>query len=81
MISLHSSRIVNLGYGYYILRKALNCKEKQVCLLLVVLELLRGDPATTLVNKHASHVWSKVMQLMYLPIHPVFGWIRVHLFF
>jgi hypothetical protein len=25
-----------------------------------VSELLRGDPATMLVNKHASHVWSKV---------------------
>jgi hypothetical protein len=25
-----------------------------------VSELLIGDPAHTLVNKHASHVWSKV---------------------
>jgi hypothetical protein len=28
--------------------------------LLIVSELLLGDPAQTLVNKHASHVWSKV---------------------
>jgi hypothetical protein len=28
--------------------------------LLIVSVLLRGDPATTLVNKHASHVGSKV---------------------
>jgi hypothetical protein len=28
--------------------------------LLIVSELLAGDPAQTLVNKHASHVWSKV---------------------
>ena len=31
--------------------------------LLILSELLANDPATTLVNKHASHVWSKVMDL------------------
>ena len=40
------------------LQKALDCEED--IRLLIVSELLRGDPAKTLVNKHASHVWSKV---------------------
>jgi hypothetical protein len=61
MISLHSGRIVGLVpncCGYRVLQRALDCEE-EVCLL-IVSELLRGDPATTLVNKHVSHVWSKV---------------------
>jgi hypothetical protein len=40
------------------LQKALDCEED--IRLLIVSELLMGDPAQTLVNKHASHVWSKV---------------------
>jgi hypothetical protein len=62
VISLHSGHIVDLATnccGYSLLQKALDCKEEEVCLL-IVSELLRGDPATTLVNKHASHLWSKV---------------------
>ncbi|KAJ7904929.1 hypothetical protein B0H13DRAFT_2334488 [Mycena leptocephala] len=43
--------------GYRVLRRALDCEE-EVCLL-IVSELPRGDPATTLVNKHASHMWSQ----------------------
>jgi hypothetical protein len=45
-------------YGCHVLQKALDCEED--IRLLVVSELLLGDPAQTLVNKHASHVWSKV---------------------
>ncbi|KAJ7928188.1 hypothetical protein B0H13DRAFT_2549657 [Mycena leptocephala] len=39
----------------FLFPKALECEE-EVCLL-IVSELLRGDPATMLVNKHVSHVW------------------------
>lgn len=45
-------------YGCHVLQKALDCEED--IRLLIVSELLLGDPAQTLVNKHASHVWSKV---------------------
>jgi hypothetical protein len=51
MISLHSGRIVDLAtncHGYYVPQKALDCEE-EFCLLLVS-ELLRGNPGTTLVN-------------------------------
>jgi hypothetical protein len=61
MISLHSGRIVDLATnccGYRVLRRALDCEE-EACLL-IVSELPRGDPATTLVNKHASHMRSQV---------------------
>ncbi|KAJ7820849.1 hypothetical protein B0H14DRAFT_3735241 [Mycena olivaceomarginata] len=57
---LSSSRIIEFAkncYGYYVLQKALDCKEEEVCLMMVS-ELLQSDPATTLVNKHASHVWN-----------------------
>lgn len=45
-------------YGCHVLQKALDCEED--IRLFIVSELLAGDPAQTLVNKHASHVWSKV---------------------
>lgn len=45
-------------YGCHVLQKALDCEED--VRLAIVSELLIGDPAQTLVNKHASHVWSKV---------------------
>jgi hypothetical protein len=45
-------------YGCHVLQKALDCEEE--IRLHIVSELLLGDPAQTLVNKHASHVWSKV---------------------
>jgi hypothetical protein len=60
-MSLYSSRAVDLATnccGYHVLQSALNCEE-EVCLL-IMSELLQGDPDTMLVNKHASHVWSKV---------------------
>ncbi|KAJ7847401.1 hypothetical protein B0H13DRAFT_2362514 [Mycena leptocephala] len=49
-------------YGYYVIQKALECKEEEDCLL-IVSELLRGDPALTLVGKHVSHAWSKITGL------------------
>lgn len=54
-------RVVELAmncYGCHVLQKALDCEED--VRLAIVSELLLGDPAQTLVNKHASHVWSKV---------------------
>ncbi|KAI0807996.1 hypothetical protein C8Q74DRAFT_1230486, partial [Fomes fomentarius] len=36
------------------------CLGARELLLRRCCELLLGDPAQTLVNKHASHVWSKV---------------------
>lgn len=58
---MRRGRIVELAtncYGCHVLQKALDCEED--IRLLIVSELLLGDPAQTLVNKHASHVWSKV---------------------
>ena len=63
-LSYHSharGRIVELAtncYGCHVLQKALDCEED--IRYLIVRELLLGDPAQTLTNKHASHVWSKV---------------------
>src|SRR5262245_27684400 len=61
-------RVVELAtncYGCHVLQKALDCEED--IRLLIVSELLIGDPAKTLVNKHASHVWSKVCDDYFLP--------------
>ncbi|KAJ7751025.1 hypothetical protein B0H14DRAFT_2636110 [Mycena olivaceomarginata] len=58
---MRSGRIVDLApncCGYRVHQKALDCKEEEVCLL-TGSELPRIDPATTLVNKHASHVSNK----------------------
>ncbi|KAJ6557614.1 hypothetical protein B0H19DRAFT_1070253 [Mycena capillaripes] len=49
-------RIVDLAtncYGYHVPQKALDCKGEGGY-------LLRGDPPTTLVTKHALHVWKKL---------------------
>jgi hypothetical protein len=62
------SRVVELAtncYGCHVLQKALDCEED--IRLLIVSELLIGDPAKTLVNKHASHVWSKVRAEVLVP--------------
>ena len=68
-------RVVELAtncYGCHVLQKALDCEED--VRLLIVSELLLGDPAQTLVNKHASHVWSKVMELTWTaPAPPIFA--------
>lgn len=57
-------RVVELAmncYGCHVLQKALDSEEE--LRLIIVNELLEGDPSQTLVNKHASHVWSKVTRL------------------
>ncbi|KAI0066409.1 ARM repeat-containing protein [Artomyces pyxidatus] len=71
-------RIVELAsncYGCHVLQKALDCEEE--VRLLIVSELLVGDPAQTLVNKHASHVWSKIMELTWTaPAPPIFAYVN-----
>ncbi|KAF8523033.1 hypothetical protein JB92DRAFT_2827452 [Gautieria morchelliformis] len=41
--------------------------------LLIVLELLLGDPFSTLLNKHSAHVWSKIIWA--LPAPPIFAYV------
>ena len=55
-------------YGCHVLQKALDCEED--IRLLIVSELLIGDPAKTLINKHASHVWSKVLYFQFFSSSP-----------
>ncbi|KAL5535291.1 MPF1 [Sanghuangporus sanghuang] len=62
-------------YGCHVLQKALDCEED--IRLLIVSELLLGDPAKTLINKHASHVWSKIMELSWTPpAPPIFAYVN-----
>ncbi|KAF9237062.1 armadillo-type protein [Melanogaster broomeanus] len=74
----HRGRVVELAtncYGCHVLQKALDCEED--IRLLIVSELLLGDPALTLVNKHASHVWSKIMELTWTPpAPPIFAYVN-----
>ncbi|THV05726.1 ARM repeat-containing protein [Dendrothele bispora CBS 962.96] len=78
IISCMRGRIVELAtncYGCHVLQKALDCEED--IRLLIVSELLLGDPAQTLVNKHASHVWSKIMELSWTaPAPPIFSYVN-----
>ncbi|KAH8094749.1 ARM repeat-containing protein [Cristinia sonorae] len=71
-------RVVDLAtncYGCHVLQKALDCEED--IRLIIVSELLLGDPAQTLVNKHASHVWSKIMELTWTPpAPPIFAYVN-----
>ncbi|KAJ3007157.1 hypothetical protein NUW54_g3653 [Trametes sanguinea] len=71
-------RVVELAtncYGCHVLQKALDCEED--VRILIVTELLLGDPAQTLVNKHASHVWSKIMELTWTPpAPPIFAYVN-----
>ncbi|EIN14314.1 ARM repeat-containing protein [Punctularia strigosozonata HHB-11173 SS5] len=71
-------RVVELAtncYGCHVLQKALDCEED--IRFLIVSELLLGDPAQTLVNKHASHVWSKIMELTWSsPAPPIFAYVH-----
>ncbi|SJL04234.1 uncharacterized protein ARMOST_07595 [Armillaria ostoyae] len=71
-------RIVELAticYGCHVLQKALDCEED--IRLAIVSELLLGDFAQTLVNKHASHVWSKIMELSWTPpAPPIFAFVN-----
>ncbi|KAJ7829129.1 hypothetical protein B0H13DRAFT_2679927 [Mycena leptocephala] len=76
IIACMHGHIVDLAmncYGYYVLQKALDCREEVS--LLIVSELPRGDPATTLVNKHASHVWNHGA-LMDPPAPPIFAYVN-----
>ncbi|KAK7460854.1 meiotic PUF protein 1 [Stygiomarasmius scandens] len=78
IISCMRGRIVELAtncYGCHVLQKALDCEED--IRFLIVSELLVGDPAQTLVNKHASHVWSKIMELSWTPpAPPIFSYVN-----
>ncbi|KAG8896418.1 hypothetical protein FRC01_011831, partial [Tulasnella sp. 417] len=56
-------------------QKALECDEE--IKRLVLHELLIGDPAVTLINKHASHVWSRIMELTWSPpAPPIFAYVN-----
>ncbi|KAG2144704.1 armadillo-type protein [Suillus bovinus] len=78
IVNCMRGRIVDLAtncYGCHVLQKALDCEED--IRLLIVSELLLGDPALTLVNKHASHVWSKIMELTWTaPAPPIFAFVN-----
>ncbi|KAH9897702.1 ARM repeat-containing protein [Cubamyces lactineus] len=78
IVSCMRGRVVDLAtncYGCHVLQKALDCEED--VRLLIVTELLLGDPAQTLVNKHASHVWSKIMELTWTPpAPPIFAYVN-----
>ncbi|KAG6904278.1 hypothetical protein DXG01_011203, partial [Tephrocybe rancida] len=71
-------RVVELAtncYGCHVLQKVLDCEED--IRLLIVSELLLGDPSQTLMNKHASHIWSKIMELMWTPpAPPIFAYVN-----
>ncbi|KAG5643152.1 hypothetical protein DXG03_001514 [Asterophora parasitica] len=78
IVACMRGRVVELAtncYGCHVLQKALDCEED--VRLLIVSELLLGDPAQTLVNKHASHVWSKIMELSWTPpAPPIFAYVN-----
>ncbi|KAJ7925723.1 hypothetical protein B0H13DRAFT_2568557 [Mycena leptocephala] len=66
IVACMRSRIVDLAtncYGYYVLQKVLDCEE---VLLADCVGAASGDRATTLVNKHVSHLWSKVRVVLIL---------------
>lgn len=78
IVNCMRGRVVDLAtncYGCHVLQKALDCEED--IRLLIVSELLLDDPAQTLVNKHASHVWSKIMELTWTPpAPPIFAYVN-----
>ncbi|KAI6012746.1 ARM repeat-containing protein [Pisolithus orientalis] len=78
IVACMRGRVVDLAtncYGCHVLQKALDCEED--IRLLIVSELLLGDPALTLTNKHASHVWSKIMELTWTPpAPPIFAYVN-----
>ncbi|KAG8793438.1 hypothetical protein FRC12_002734 [Ceratobasidium sp. 428] len=71
-------RVVELAtncYGTHVVQKALDCAE--TIQLFVVAEMLQGDLAATLMNKHASHVWTKIMELSWNePAPPIFAYVN-----
>ncbi|KAL4068844.1 armadillo-type protein [Scleroderma yunnanense] len=78
IVACMRGRVVELStncYGCHVLQKALDCEED--IRLMIVKELLHGDPALTLTNKHASHVWSKIMELTWTPpAPPIFAYVN-----
>ncbi|KZV93703.1 ARM repeat-containing protein [Exidia glandulosa HHB12029] len=76
LVACMRGRVVELAcncYGTHVLQKALDCDDETR--LLIVSELLLKDPATTLINKHASHVFSKIMELTWSePAPPIFAY-------
>ncbi|KAF7971016.1 hypothetical protein HWV62_22201, partial [Athelia sp. TMB] len=78
IVDCMKGRVVELAtncYGCHVLQKALDCEEQ--LRLAIVTELLTRDPAQTLVNKHASHVWSKIMELSWTePAPPIFAFVN-----
>ncbi|KAG8897964.1 hypothetical protein FRB99_007766 [Tulasnella sp. 403] len=71
----HVVELATNCYGTHVVQKALECEEE--IRLLVLSELLLGDPAVTLINKHASHVWSRIMELTWTPpAPPIFAYVN-----
>ncbi|KAK2465824.1 hypothetical protein APHAL10511_001465, partial [Amanita phalloides] len=77
-VSCMRGRVVDLAtncHGCHVLQKALDYEED--IRLLIVSELLLGDPAQTLVHKYASYVWSKIMELCWTPsAPPIFAYLN-----
>ncbi|KAH7100135.1 ARM repeat-containing protein [Auriculariales sp. MPI-PUGE-AT-0066] len=75
LVECMKGRVVDIAtncYGTHVLQKALDCDDETR--LVIVSELLHNDPATTLVNKHASHVFSKIMEINWQePAPPIFS--------
>ncbi|EJD54605.1 ARM repeat-containing protein [Auricularia subglabra TFB-10046 SS5] len=76
LVACMRGRVVDLAtncYGTHVLQKALDCDDE--IRIMIVSELLLKDPASTLVNKHASHVFSKIMELTWSdPAPPIFAY-------
>ncbi|KAF8527378.1 armadillo-type protein, partial [Hysterangium stoloniferum] len=71
----HVVELATNCYGTHVLQKALDCEED--IRLLIVSELLLGDPSSTLLNKHSAHVWSKIMELTWTsPAPPIFAYVN-----
>ncbi|KAJ1302852.1 hypothetical protein OPQ81_003154 [Rhizoctonia solani] len=78
MAEVMRGRVIELAtncYGTHVVQKALECTEP--IRMMVVSEMLQGDLAATLMNKHASHVWTKIMELSWShPAPPIFDYVN-----
>ncbi|CAE6534312.1 unnamed protein product [Rhizoctonia solani] len=78
MADVMRGRVIELAtncYGTHVIQKALDCAEP--IQMMVVSEMLLGDLAATLMNKHASHVWTKIMELSWSdPAPPIFDYVN-----
>ncbi|KAH7339047.1 armadillo-type protein [Rhizoctonia solani] len=78
MADVMRGRVIELAtncYGTHVVQKALDCAEPVQ--MMVVSEMLQGDLAATLMNKHASHVWTKIMELSWSdPVPPIFDYVN-----